>query len=1034
MPVDKSSLSTEVQHDEPAQTANTSIDNPDIKKNDVVATNDNHDKSPQEPLQTTTLDANKNDNTSTPKLEATTNEPDKASTTPFIDPSLDPPAPRASPSSENNSSSLDAQPTTTPEKSTTKIPDSDANKQSTSIPANDHDSDANKQATHDSSKSSTTIDPTANQNSNPANQTNPQIANSDAMQAANQTTQQPNNEPSSSQIPDSDANKQVNTVATDDSSKISSTDPQTDNDTKQATNQSTKTASTDPQTSKDNQGSPLPTDEPSTSADTNANKQAKSVATDDSPSSSKTMATTSSQDPNSAGQTNPPKTDSDTKQATEQSTNTVSTDPETDKKDPSSEKAPQLDQLENLIRQELDIVKKNYPKLGEHGKKIQDRADNVSDRLKKVKDESYGIKELKTLKKTVTKLKLEIPPRYMTYEDDEKQKKQKFGVESSDNISTMLQMKMPRLHDELFNKSPVCNTIHLRFNKLKPVLKLCLLCFTVFPENAIISRRSMIYWWIGEGLIPEEDDSVEEEANKIFKELMDMDFIEPETKRSRPYVANCKMNPLIRAALVMIADKVKFFDFDKYGNPKDFGKFDEIESPEDMAAIYPLGEPTEFFIFYNKDREPILKPEITDSCQFAQLPQSKLVDPVNRNGDKIDPTKKFYLYERRKLTTKSYKACLMGSGLSKGMPWENLHMMFNVKDVILEYKKEWFLRMKNINVLFLGKWQSSATHHIEVEEFDFSKSLDNMNNVRFFSLHGVSRISELPDSISKLKTLRILDLRACHNLEEIPGTIGLLKCLTHLDMSECYLLRKIPKEISSLESLQVLKGFVVVEFPDRNMCTLNDLRKLEHLRKLSMYTHMKNFPQETHLEALQNLLALSKLTILWGGHEPTSDTSKEKQDVVNEKQNMGSRVKRCMPKRPKWVQGNLRRQNAFNNSTLGSRLEKLDLKCFPHRETPNWLTAANLQGLRKLYIRGGHFSDLGQNMDMLEWDDSPTLPKERWNVETLRLKYLEELNMEWRELQNLFPKLKTLEKVKCPRLTLFPCNEQGVWKKGSSTT
>ncbi|MFS7987734.1 putative leucine-rich repeat domain superfamily [Helianthus anomalus] len=1032
MPVDKSSLSTEVQHDEPAQTANTSIDNPDTKKNDVVATNDNHDKSPQEPLQTTNLDANKKDNTSTPKLEATTNEPDKASTTPFIDPSLDPPTPRASPSSENNSSSLDAQPTTTPEKSTTKIPDSDANKQSTSI----SDSDANKQATHDSSKSSTTIDPTSNQNSNPTNQTNPQIANSDAMQAAYQTTQQPNNEPSSSQIPGSDANKQVNTVATDDSSKISTTmvptsnqdsnvidqtnPPTTNNDTKQATNQSTKTASTDPQTSKDNQGNPLPTAEPSTSQipDSDANKQAKEVA---------------NQDPSSVDQNNPSKTDIDTKQAIDQS----GIDPKTGKKNPTSKTDPQEDrrQLETLIDQEIKIVKKTCPKLQKHGENIMEEAKKVSDQYNKLKEETYGIKELKTLKKTVTKLKLEIPPRYMTYDDDEKQKKLKFGVESSDNISTMLQKKMPRLHDELFNKSPVCNTIHLRFNKLKPELKPCLLCFTVFPENAIISRRSMIYWWIGEGLIPGEDDRVEENANKIFKELMDMDFIEPETKRSRSYVANCKMNPLIRAALVMIADKVKFFDFDKYGNPKDFGKFDEIESPEDMAAIYPLGEPTEFFIFYNENREPILKPELTDSCQFAHLPPSDQVEPVNRNGEPIDKSKDFYLYERRKLTTKSYKACLMGSGLSKGMPWENLHMMFNVKDVILEYKPEWFLRMKNVNVLFLGKWQSSATHHIEVEEFEFLESLDYMNNVRFFSLHGVSRISKLPDSISKLKTLRILDLRACHNLEEIPGTIGLLKCLTHLDMSECYLLRKIPKEISSLESLQVLKGFVVVEFPDRYMCTLNDLRNLEHLRKLSMYTHMKNFPQETHLEALQNIFTLRKLTILWGGHESTSDTSKEKQEVVNDKkQNLRSRVMRLKSKKTKWVQGTMRRQNAFNNSTLGSRLEKLDLKCFPHRETPNWLTAANLQGLKKLYIRGGHFSDLGQNTDMLEWDDSPTLPKERWNVDTLRLKYLEELNMEWRELQNLFPKLKSLEKVKCPRLTLFPCNEQGVWKKGSSTT
>ncbi|GJU74902.1 hypothetical protein Tco_1266307, partial [Tanacetum coccineum] len=169
--------------------------------------------------------------------------------------------------------------------------------------------------------------------------------------------------------------------------------------------------------------------------------------------------------------------------------------------------------------------------------------------------------------------------------------------------------------------------------------------------------------------------------------------------------------------------------------------------------------------------------------------------------------------------------------------------------------------------------------------------------------------------------------------------------------------------------------------------------------------------------------------------EPKKPESKQQAPIIKDKKKGGlaSRVRKLITKK-NWVQGSMRRMNAFNNSTLGSRLEKLDLKCFPDNETPNWLTPARLQGLKKLYIRGGQFSDLGQYQDIYEVDDSPIQHKQTWNVEILRLKYLEELKMEWRELQNLFPKMTSLEKVKCPKLTLFPCNERGVWNKESTTT
>ncbi|KAI3676692.1 hypothetical protein L1987_86305 [Smallanthus sonchifolius] len=669
------------------------------------------------------------------------------------------------------------------------------------------------------------------------------------------------------------------------------------------------------------------------------------------------------------------------------------------------------------------------PRLTYHERNIKKEAEKADKEYHKLLGEPCEIKDLKELKKTVTKLKIQIPARYRTSDKSDKQKKLDTGIEDT-KIEPKLQKKMPLLQHKLFHQSSFCRTIQLQFNKLSCQLKLCLLCFTVFPENAIISRRSMVYWWIGEGLTPHEDDldgenTAEDYANEFFKKLMDNDFIEPVVPKSdHRYVAFCKMHPMVRAALVMIADKIKFFDFDEYGNPKDFGKFDEIVSPEDLPERYPLGDQKEFFEFYDKNRKKISEPiEISDEkgnrYQFAPLDQDQLNDVkdddtnkktiVDREGMPIDTTKKYYFYRKKPFTTMSFKVCLMGSGLSKGLTWEKLHMLFNVKDDMLEFKPEWFSRMNNINVVFLGRWQKWLAHHIEFDDFEFEKSLDHMNNVRFFSLQGVSRVSKLPASISKLKSLLILDLRACHNLEEIPETIDKFVALRKLTILWGGQGSKEPetnnsKEPETTNSIQGVVTNPIISSKKPNLASI--VKRIISGKK----------PQ---------VRGMRRMNAFGNSKEPETNNSKEPEtnnsihEVLTKKKHVGG----------------MRRMNAFGNSPLGSRLEKLDLKCFPHTYTPNWLTAGNLQGLKKLYIRGGRFSDLGQYKDTVEWDDSAIPPKETWNVEILRLKYLEELNMEWRELHDLFPKLTSLEKVKCPKVTLFPCDEHGVWnKKGTKTT
>ncbi|KAK2640121.1 hypothetical protein Ddye_027916 [Dipteronia dyeriana] len=329
---------------------------------------------------------------------------------------------------------------------------------------------------------------------------------------------------------------------------------------------------------------------------------------------------------------------------------------------------------------------------------------------------------------------------------------------------------------------------------------------------------------------------------------------------------------------------------------------------------------------------------------------------------------------------------------------EKVKTLFNVSKGSLAFKLESFTKMKNAKILYLGRWQSSAErHHIEVADSEFMKGLKNMENLRFLSLQGISGIQELPGrSISSLGNLRILDLRACYNLEKLPKEIALLKELTHLDISECYLLDCMPRELLSLSKLQVLKGFVITDTKNSNFCTLAELAGLEKLTKLSVNLNSENFSID-NFSAVFKFGKLQKLKITWGGK-----FSKVSRNKKSQQEN----------KKPKDT----------NVEGSSKTLEKLELQCLPLKTLPKWVHPNNLGPLKKLYIRGGGIKTLSRTQE----------GNQKWAVETLRLKYLNEFNMNWIELMALFPKLQNFEKFKCPKLTLCPCDCTGVWIQPST--
>lgn len=99
---------------------------------------------------------------------------------------------------------------------------------------------------------------------------------------------------------------------------------------------------------------------------------------------------------------------------------------------------------------------------------------------------------------------------------------------------------------------------------LETRLRQCLLCLAVFPEDAVIKKRLLIHWWIGEGFVS----SVSEGKNFFNKLLLPKGFIKPVKKYHCDKVHWCKVQPWIRGLLLQAAKSTAFVELSSDGSSK----------------------------------------------------------------------------------------------------------------------------------------------------------------------------------------------------------------------------------------------------------------------------------------------------------------------------------------------------------------------------------------------------------------------------------------------------------------------------------
>ncbi|XP_059436857.1 disease resistance RPP13-like protein 4 [Corylus avellana] len=509
----------------------------------------------------------------------------------------------------------------------------------------------------------------------------------------------------------------------------------------------------------------------------------------------------------------------------------------------------------------------------------------------------------------------------------------------------------------------------------------CLLCFSVFPQNVVIKRKALVHWWVGEKLLSSQtcgDKTDEEKGNNLFAEFIAKGIIESVSKKRRPSSALCKMHPLIRYAVIQLAETNNFIRFHTNGNP---------------------------------------------TADFS--------DKKNKRGFLV--TTEEGSSELRELT--------YGFRLKQ----ENVGTLFNVNEPYVDLREHSLSEMTNMRVLQLGRFQDQVKQADAVKVFDteFLKGLKKMKHLRYLSLRGITRVRELPDSICKLTKLIIVDLHDCQYLEKLPEGIGSLTNLTRLDMSGCNFIRHMPVGLAKLLKLQVLHGFWIgtqaALHDGQDFCKLATLaRKLKCLTKLSINVDERCTDKgllAKELNSLSEFESLASLSVAWSDIHKNDGEGGRSEEKVNGPTTPGDKQTTSHSKQTtsdgremtsvdkQMTSGGENTTKPPDSTSRSASLAKLELQFYPDPEMPDWVKLFNLEKLKKLYVRGGKLSKLEELVGC-----------KKWKVSILRLELLSELQMDWGKLQALFPQLRYVQKIKCPKLILFPCDENGEWVSGESDT
>lgn len=209
-------------------------------------------------------------------------------------------------------------------------------------------------------------------------------------------------------------------------------------------------------------------------------------------------------------------------------------------------------QLSRLVEADLKFIEKASERI----MACQDDINTVKERFNKLNPDTGSEKDYRDLKKIVKKLKHKIS--YQHKDEHESHLWADGGAKANGTSADSAFDQLNLTKNAAFELTLVFKEFEASYHELSMELKLCLLSFSIFPENAGIKKRVMIYWWMGEEFVPplkasNNNATVEQFANDYFKKLVAKGFVVPvhEKRRHGEYI--CKMDPFVRSMVIKLA-------------------------------------------------------------------------------------------------------------------------------------------------------------------------------------------------------------------------------------------------------------------------------------------------------------------------------------------------------------------------------------------------------------------------------------------------------------------------------------------------
>nr|DAD43177.1 TPA_asm: hypothetical protein HUJ06_001407 [Nelumbo nucifera] len=294
--------------------------------------------------------------------------------------------------------------------------------------------------------------------------------------------------------------------------------------------------------------------------------------------------------------------------------------------------------------------------------------------------------------------------------------------------------KWQRLEKEEIMKYPAVSDARAMYELLDLQLKLCFLCLSIFPENEIIRKRSLVYWWIGEDfVVASGGKEVEEIGEECFKKLCESGLLEPIYGGHSRFPHGCKLHPWIRWMAIDIAKETMFFDFDSDGKP---------------SSGSPCQCPRRACVATTKER----RPEKVDLGQEGSELRSLFNIDVHFLECKEEDFKKL-----TNLTT-------LQLGRWKDKPKYHIEVM---NTSFLDHLG----LLKNLR--FLGLQGISRITKLP-------DSIQELTELMVLDLRACHNLEELPAGIASLKKLTHFDVSYCYLLEYMPKGLGSLSDLQFL--------------------------------------------------------------------------------------------------------------------------------------------------------------------------------------------------------------------------------------------------------------